>query len=86
MDTCNLATVIAPNFLPLSTGDAAVDPSSFQTRDRRDSIDIIDFMISNYADLFGVSVETLDEIYTRMGETDPEAVETTMKQKAGPEE
>jgi len=87
MNPKNLATCLAPNFLPLSTGEAAVDPASAQTREREDSISLIEYLISNYQELFGVSDKASAEIQRRIGEIDTETVEeAVVEQKALPEE
>lgn len=87
MEAYSLATLIAPNILPCMPTEGVtgsnMDPNSQATRERRESIDVVNYMISNYKELFEVSPELLDEVYVHMMDTHPEIVENSLKQKCG---
>ena len=89
MEAYSLATLIAPNILPCMPVPSTVDgggmgsaeQNAILTRERRDSIDVVNYMITNYKDLFTVSADTLNQVYTELLDTNPEVVEHILRTK-----
>ncbi|CAO1343516.1 unnamed protein product [Diamesa serratosioi] len=63
MDTTNLATIIAPNILHCIKSEQFEEQ---EIAERADVINIIRIMIDHYEDLYIVSSEDMNEIYTNM--------------------
>lgn len=63
MDSTNLATIFAPNILHCIKSDQFEEQ---EMAERADVINIIRIMIDHYEDLFIVSSEDMNEIYTTM--------------------
>ena len=86
MEGYSLATLIAPNILPCMPTEGSVptmDQNVTLTKERRESIDVVNYMISSYKELFDVTPELLDEVYIHMMDTHPEVVEAILKFKSG---
>lgn len=84
MEGYSLATLIAPNILPcMEGGSAQAQADHVLTRERRESIDVVNYMISNHQQLFEVSAELLHDVYLHLMDTQPEAVEGLLKIKSG---
>lgn len=85
MEGYSLATLIAPNILPCMEGggSALASPDITLTKERRESIDVVNYMISNHTQLFHVSPELLHDVYLHLLDTQPEAVEGILKVKTG---
>jgi len=83
MEGYSLATLIAPNILPCMPSEGSlVTPDSTLTKERRESIDVVNYLISNYKLLFEVSPELLHDVYLHLMDTQPESVEALLKLKA----
>lgn len=84
MEGYSLATLIAPNILPcMEGGGTAGSGDHTLTKERRESIDVVNYMISNYTQLFEISPELLHDVYLHLMDTQPEAVEGLLKIKSG---
>lgn len=68
MDSTNLATIIAPNILHCIKSEQFEEQ---EMAERADVINIIRIMIDHYEDLFIVSSEDMNEIYTTMMDVYP---------------
>ncbi|KAH8269806.1 hypothetical protein KR018_011283 [Drosophila ironensis] len=78
MDSNNLATVFAPNILR-----GMVFPSE-RTKEQEhisDSINVVRSMIDHYEELFKISVELIDVIYTQMRDVCPEKLDQLISRK-----
>ncbi|XP_050298074.1 uncharacterized protein LOC126737287 [Anthonomus grandis grandis] len=79
MDSNNLATVFAPNILHcIKPGSKDVQDRS---EDRLDIINVVRIMIDHYKQIFTVSAELLDEVYSNMVDSHPEALEQLLNKK-----
>jgi hypothetical protein len=85
MEGYSLATLIAPNILPCmpTEGNVSSGMDVNLTKERRESIDVVNYMISNYKQLFEVTPELLHDVYLHLMDTQPETVEVLLKQKSG---
>lgn len=72
MDSTNLATIIAPNILHCIKSDQFEEQ---EMAERADVINIIRIMIDHYEDLFIVSSEDMNEIYTTMMDVYPQQLD-----------
>lgn len=99
MEGYSLATLIAPNILPCmpsegaavaaaaaSTTSSSIDQNAALTKERRESIDLVNYMISNYSAIFDVSPELLHDVYLHLMDTNPEAIENILRHKASTSE
>lgn len=68
MDSMNLATIIAPNILHCIKSDQFEEQ---EMAERADVINIIRIMIDHYEDMFIISAEDMNEIYTTMMDVYP---------------
>lgn len=79
MDSTNLATVFAPNILHcIKPGSKDIQDRS---EDRVDIINVVRALIDHYKQIFVVSAELLDEIYSNMVDSYPEALEQLLNKK-----
>lgn len=89
MEGYSLATLIAPNILPCMPADgsnvsnASADQNAALTKERRESIDLVNYMISNFASIFEVSPELLHDVYLHLMDTNPEAIEGILRTRCG---
>ncbi|CAL8134686.1 unnamed protein product [Orchesella dallaii] len=87
MEGYSLATLIAPNILPCMPTEGAVaasmDQNAALTKERRESIDLVNYMISNYTLIFDVTAELLHDVYLHLMDTNPDAIEGILKQRSG---
>lgn len=91
MEGYSLATLIAPNILPcMPTEGAAVaasassmDQNAALTKERRESIDLVNYMISNFGAIFEMTPELLHDVYLHLMDTNPEAIEGILRQRCG---
>lgn len=81
MDSTNLATVFAPNILHCIKPNSSNKESNERAEERMDVINVIRSMIDHNRQLFHVSAELLDEVYTTMMETNPEALDQLLSKK-----
>lgn len=72
MDSTNLATIIAPNILHCIKSDQLEEQ---EMAERSDVINIIRIMIDHYEDMFVVSTEDMNEIYTTMMDVYPQQLD-----------
>jgi hypothetical protein len=82
MEGYSLATLIAPNILPCMEGGTTSTDHTL-TKERRESIDVVNYMISNHQQLFDVTPELLHDVYLHLLDTQPEGVEGLLKIKSG---
>jgi len=79
MDSNNLATVFAPNILHcIKPGSKDIQDRS---EDRLDIINVVRTLIDNYKEIFTLSAELLDEVYSHMIDSYPEALEQLLNKK-----
>ncbi|CAG7729868.1 unnamed protein product [Allacma fusca] len=84
MEAYSLATLIAPNILPcmpLDSNVGSAEQNAILTRERRDSIDVVNYLITNYKQLFILPPDTLNQVYLELLDTNPEAVESILRTK-----
>lgn len=86
MDSANLATVFAPNILHCIKTSSSGKESNERAEDRMDVINVIRSMIDHNRQLFHVSAELLDEVYTIMMEVNPEALDELLKKESAGDE
>jgi len=93
MEGYSLATLIAPNILPcmptegLGSPSSSIEQNPALTRERRESIDVVNYMICNYRMLFEVSPELLHDVYLHIMDTQPDTIDFILRQKyPSPEE
>lgn len=72
MDSSNLATVIAPNILHCIKSEQFEEQ---EMAERADVINIVRIMIDHFDDLFIVSSEDMNEIYTTMMDVYPQQLD-----------
>lgn len=83
MNVANLATIIAPDIMGGRALIGSMDANS--CRERNESIDVIDFMITNHNELFGAKTDAVNKIYTKTVENTSESLDILLKEKAGTE-
>jgi hypothetical protein len=72
MDSNNLATIIAPNVLHCIKSDQLEEQ---EIAERADVINIMRIMIDHYEDLFIISADDMNEIYTNMMDIYPQQLD-----------
>jgi len=72
MDSTNLATVVAPNILHCIKSEQFEEQ---ELAERADVINIVRIMIDHYEDLFILSCDDMNEIYTTMMDVYPQQLD-----------
>ena len=87
MDSNNLATLFAPNILhTIKPGDSASGPVAPETNakaaERTETINIVRTLIDSNKELFELSWEDLHQLYVKMNEDVPEAMDYLLRRRA----
>ena len=84
MDSNNLATLFAPNILhSMKAGDGAMSPeNSAKAAERTETINIVRMLIDFNRELFELSCEELHQLYLKMHEDVPEAMDYLLRRRA----
>ena len=84
MDSNNLATLFAPNILhSMKPGDGTMSPeNSAKAAERTETINIVRMLIDFNRELFELSCEELHQLYLKMHEDVPEAMDYLLRRRA----
>lgn len=62
---------------------SSMDQNAALTKERRESIDLVNYMISNFGAIFEMTPELLHDVYLHLMDTNPEAIEGILRQRCG---
>jgi hypothetical protein len=84
MDSNNLATLFAPNILhSMKPGDGTISPeSTAKAAERTETINIVRSLIDYNKELFELGSEELHQLYLRMHDEVPEAMDYQLRRRA----
>ena len=82
MDSNNLATLFAPNILhSIKPGDGAAETNA-KAAERTETINIVRTLIDFNKELFELSWDDLHQLYVKMHEDVPEAMDYLLRRRA----
>ena len=84
MDSNNIATLFAPNILhSMKTADGTMSPeNTAKAAERTETINIVRCLIDSNKELFELTADELHQLYLRMYEDVPEAMDYQLRRRA----